>query len=512
MQLALPLDTSLYLDPNDNMFGFLEAVEGVDFSKYVKSIRSNNTHSHDKGMLLKTLLFAFSEGHRTLSEIEQLCKTDIRYIYLSNEERPSKMAFQRLTADLTASIDQVFFDISSHIAKDLMLCDMDVQYVDGTKIEANAHKNSFVYKKRILNAQDRLFFNISEEILQLNEQFGYSYPIEGFYDSQSIGYICQYLMEVMIQQNIELHYGKGQRKNDIQRYYDQFMVYYEKTMEYEYWLDILGERNSCSKVDFDATFMATKWDYYNQSGITRPCYNCQIGVSDSIIVNADVFQNPGDTVTWEQFMERHASYYGEYPKKPVADAGYGGYDNYLFNISHGIDLVQKYNMYGKENDKKFQKKKFNSYNWKKNEDGFKVCPNGRVFDQYERDSITYSRKNNPMISQLYSEKNHCEGCPFKEQCTKSEYKTIGKNVVQEELQASVNKNLGTEEGRRLKRQRSIQVEGAFGVIKQDFKFTRFTRRGMKNVKMEFLLVCLGYNLRKYYIYRNQNKQNNKILN
>lgn len=50
-------------------------------------------------------------------------------------------------------------------------------------------------------------------------------------------------------------------------------------------------------------------------------------------------------------------------------------------------------------------------------------------------------------------------------------------------------------------ERSIQVEGAFGVIKQDMGFTRFTRKGMKSVKMEFLLVCIGYNLRKYHLYR-----------
>ena len=61
------------------------------------------------------------------------------------------MAFQRLTTELTDCIDDIFFDISHYIAKDLMLCDMDVQYIDGTKIEANAHKNSFVYKARILN-------------------------------------------------------------------------------------------------------------------------------------------------------------------------------------------------------------------------------------------------------------------------------------------------------------------------------------------------------------------------
>lgn len=104
-------------------------------------------------------------------------------------------------------------------------------------------------------------------------------------------------MEIMVKSNIEIKYGTGQRKSEIQREYDTFLGYYEKLMEYEYWLSIMEERNSCSKVDFDATFMETKWDYYNQSGITRPCYNCQIAVSDGIIVNSNVYQSPGDTMT-----------------------------------------------------------------------------------------------------------------------------------------------------------------------------------------------------------------------
>ena len=115
-----------------------------------------------------------------------------------------------------------------------------------------------------------------------------------------------------------------------------------------------------------------------------------------------------------------------------------------------------------------------------------------------------------MITQLYSEKEHCEGCKNIKECTKGKYRNVGKNIVMEEFQREVDKNFSTEEGKEMKKQRSIQVEGAFGVIKQDFKFTRFTRRGMKNIKMEFLLVCLGYNLKKYHIFRQkQNGQNLK---
>lgn len=80
----------------------------------------------------------------------------------------------------------------------------------------------------------------------------------------------------------------------------------------------------------------------------------------------------------------------------------------------------------------------------------------------------------------------------------------------EQFYEEVDKNLATETGKELKKQRSIQAKGVFGVIKQDMGFTRFTRRGMENVKMEFLLVCIGYNFRKYHKYRLRNEKERKL--
>lgn len=71
-------------------------------------------------------------------------------------------------------------------------------------------------------------------------------------------------------------------------------------------------------------------------------------------------------------------------------------------------------------------------------------------------------------------------------------------------------NLSSEFGKELKKQRSIQAEGALGVIKEDMNFTRFTRRGLSNAKMEFLLVCLGYNFKKYHKNRIREKKKQLI--
>ena len=65
-------------------------------------------------------------------------------------------------------------------------------------------------------------------------------------------------------------------------------------------------------------------------------------------------------------------------------------------------------------------------------------------------------------------------------------------------------NLLSIEGIEMRVNRSSQVEGAFGVIKQDFQYERFRRRSLPKVSLEFMLVCLGYNIRKLFKYYDGN--------
>ena len=58
--------------------------------------------------------------------------------------------------------------------------------------------------------------------------------------------------------------------------------------------------------------------------------------------------------------------------------------------------------------------------------------------------------------------------------------------------------------------RSIQVEGAFGVLKQDYGFRRFLMRGNKNVKTEFLLLSFGYNINKLHNKRQQKRAGQQL--
>ncbi len=58
------------------------------------------------------------------------------------------------------------------------------------------------------------------------------------------------------------------------------------------------------------------------------------------------------------------------------------------------------------------------------------------------------------------------------------------------------RNIISKEGTKLRVNRSIQVEGVFGILKQDFRFKRFLMRGKRNVETQFFLLAFAFNVEK----------------
>lgn len=187
-QLSLPLDLEIKINPDDEVVSFLKALEGVNLYKYLKRKERRGRKGYDNVMLLKVVLFARMIGECNLRHLESLCRHDIRFMYIMNEETPSFMTFERLLNDyLIHDIDDIYFAITNHICT-LMGVDKSIQHIDGTKIEANANKYSFVYKTRILNARMKLFSKVTHTIIEMNMERGFDFSYHYFYCAQEIGY------------------------------------------------------------------------------------------------------------------------------------------------------------------------------------------------------------------------------------------------------------------------------------------------------------------------------------
>lgn len=503
-QGRLPVYIADILDICDPVLTFDQIMEEIKVEQYLKP-DSNPWHlgrpRFNRVNMLKTVLFGFMDiGYASLRDLQKQCKINIRYMYLMEYEQPSYRAFSYfINEEIEGSIEKIFQAVMDYIVR-MDHVDLQHLYIDGSKFEANANKYTWVWKKATEKSRYRLFEKINRELEQINEELaaiGFKVETNPEYTPDSLkGILNRYAYVVKIKPDTFVH-GKGKRKSAQQRHYETLEAYLRKLREYVRQIKICGpDRNSYSKTDPDATFMRIKKDYMGNDQLL-PAYNIQIGVADEYIVVADVYQHRSDMDCFVPIIEKFKELYGHYPKYPVADAGYGSYNNYLYCQDHGMEKYMKFPMYKKETtDKKYRDDPFRAVNFQTDQDGNLICPNKRKFKFAYRAPVKgnqYGRQ-----EEIYRCED-CSNCPYADKCKKTDKeRTIRLNQELTSMHKEVLDNLESIHGALLRMNRSIQAEGSFGVMKYDRWYKRIVRKGLKWVKLELLLVSLGHNLYKFH--------------
>lgn len=508
-QLKLPLEIEKIIDISDPVYTFCEVMDHIDLSRYfVEKDYKTGRPRCDAQRLLKVILFAFMEnGINSLRDIEKLCRTDIRFMYLLDGMRsPSFATFGNFIRDeLTTTIEQIFNDINSYIF-DKEAVDLNHTYIDGTKLEANANRYTWVWKKSCVKNTSKVFEKISMLIEEMNsEVLGYLGVKFETRDEYAIDYVEDLLNKYKELTNLDINSfvsGKGKHKTTYQRQYQKLEEYVARLKNYAKHIEICGDsRNSYAKTDHDATFMRVKRDYMGNDQLL-PAYNVQAAVCDEYIAVIDAKPYASDMECFIPLMEKFNSTYGRYPKYPVADAGYGSFNNYIYCEEHGMEKYMKFTMFEKETKSdKYRNNPYRATNFKRDEEGNLICPNGKKFLFKMNKHIKGNKYGR--TEEIYECEN-CEGCPNRSECCKGKgNRTIRMNQELSSFHEEVIHNLESIHGALLCMNRSIQSEGTFGVIKWDRSYKRLFRRGKENVLLELTLISCGFNLYKYHNKKNR---------
>ena len=423
-QLKLPLDIEKLIDISDPVYTFCEVMDHIDLSKYfVEKGYKTGRPRCDEQKLLKVILFAFMEhGISSLREIEKLCRNDIRYMYLLDDRKaPSFATFGNLIRnELTDSIEQIFIDVNSYIFEKNHV-DLEHTYLDGTKMEANANRYTWVWKKSCLRNRDKVFEKLSALIDSMNtgvlNYLGIKLEKRNEYAIDYVGELLESYKTAAALDTAKFVSGIGHRKSMEQRQYQEMQDYLERLKSYAKHIEVCGgERNSYSKTDHDATFMRIKRDYMGNDQLL-PAYNLQVAICDEYIAVVDVKPYASDMECFVPLMEKFNRIYGHYPQYPVADAGYGSYNNYLYCEEHGMEKFMKFTMFKKEiTDKKYHNDPYRAINFQRDGSGDLICPNGKKFI-FKYNKPIYRNKYG-RTEEIY-ECESCEGCPHKTACCKS---------------------------------------------------------------------------------------------
>ena len=505
-QLKLPLEIEKLIDVADPVYTFCEVMDCIDLTKYFADDKDCKTGRPrcDAQKLLKVILFAFMEnGISSLRDIEKLCRNDIRFLYLlDGMKAPSFATFGNFIRDeLTTSVEEIFKDINHYIFNKENV-DLEHAYIDGTKLEANANRYTWVWKKSCVKNRGKVFEKVTTLIETMNtEVLGYLGLRFETREEYAIDYLESLLEQYCQITGLDIHTfssGKGHRKSIHQRHYQELEEYISRLKAYAEHIEICGDaRNSYAKTDHDATFMRIKKDYMGNDQLL-PAYNVQAVICDEYIAVMDAKPYASDQECFVPLMEKFKEAYGHYPKYPVADAGYGSYNNYLYCEEHGMEKYMKFTMFEKETkDVKYRNNPYRAVNFRRDKEGTLICPNDKKFIfKYNR----HVRGNKYGRCEEVYECENCEGCPYKADCCKSASKNRSINLNREltAFHEEVISNLSSIHGALLCMNRSIQSEGTFGIIKWDRSYKRLLRRGKENVLLELTLISCGYNLYKYH--------------
>lgn len=509
-QLKLPLEIEKIIEISDPVYSFSEIVDSIDLTSYfVEEGYKTGRPRYSRTKMLKIVLFSFMEnGYLSLRGIEKSCKTDIRYMYLLDDMKaPTFVTIGNfIREELIHSIENIFVAINKVIFEKEKV-DLTHTYIDGTKIEANANKYTWVWKKSCITNRNKVFNKISEVIDKINKEdlvgFGLKFEKREEYAIEYLEEIVKKYVELL---NIDVStfvQGKGKRKTSHQKNYEILGEYKERLKQYAKHIDICGEkRGSYSKTDKDATFMRIKRDYMGNDQLL-PAYNMQVAVCDEYIAVVDVKQYAADTDCFIPLMEKFNKQYEKYPKYPVADAGYGSYNNYIYCEHHGMEKFMKFTMYEKETkDEKYRENPYRAINFSKDEKGNLVCPKGRTFTYKYSQHV---KGNNYGRTEEIYECENCARCEYKEKCCPKakNNRKIKLNQELTDMHEEVLRNLSSIHGALLCMNRSIQAEGTYGIIKWDKSYKRLHRKGIESVILELTLISCGFNLYKYH---NKNKR------
>lgn len=354
-------------------------IDQLDLSKFHKLYHGIGRCAYHPRMMLKVVVYAYMNNIYSCRKIERLLHRDIHFIWLSGYEKPDFITINRFRNRVKDEINDIFTQIV------LLLCargfvSLDVEYVDGTKIESKANKYTFVWRKTVERNRAKLL----EKIKALLEQVDEAIAQDKCNVDERMEFTPTQLSEMSAELNTALSSlsvttdkKEKERRKKLQKTAKELEKHSKKLSEYNQHLDTLGERNSYSKTDKDATFMRMKEDAMN-NGQTKPGYNLQIGTEGQFITDFALFPNPTDTLTYIPFMESFKNRYEALPSTEIADSGYGSEENYRFLEEHGIEAFVKYNRFHIEQRPRYVQDPFRSENFYYNEkEDYCVCPMGQ---------------------------------------------------------------------------------------------------------------------------------------
>ncbi|GAA0405185.1 IS1182 family transposase [Paenibacillus motobuensis] len=425
-----------------------EMIEAIPDEQLFAHYTGGGRSSYHPKMMLKVILYGYSQKVYSCRGIEKQLRENLPAMWLAAMQQPD---FRDVR--MKAFMDELFETMIRKLIADHYIT-MENYFLDGTKIEADANKYSFVWKKSTLHFEEKEKVQATlAHIHTLTQQEAgecmAAAPDELPARLEEAAAILEEKVEDFTEQIAQANDSEARKalrkersalKQPLKQIREDFLP---RLAKYKQQKARFGDRNSYSKTDPDATFMRMKEDHM-KNGQLKPGYNVQMATENQFVLFYSIHQRPTDTRSFIPHMERLAASSLPMPQTVIADAGYGSEENYLYAMGEEkesrFDFLIPYGSYMKEKTRRYKKDIRHASNWmyEERDDRF-ICPNGR----YVRFKKYQTKKNASGWEQSFKiyECEDCSDCPFKASCTKAKgNRQVHWNTIWEELIAKAKKS------------------------------------------------------------------------
>ena len=490
--LLLPPSLEELIDPNHPVRVVNQVVDNLNLDPILTKYDGGGCPAYHPRLMLKVLVYGYMTNRYSSRKIEEALQQNIHFMWLSGMSYPDHNTINRFRSDRLKDMLKEVFSQVVHLLIDHGHITLKEAYLDGTKIEANANRYTFVWGKALkynrerikgqLEALWRYAEQVAKEELEHNEPESFE-EIDAEKVTKAIEKIDQALSGKEVDKKVKqkLNYAKKRWPESLKKYEK-----YEQQM---------GQRNSLSKTDPDATFMRMKEDHM-LNGQLKPGYNWQVSTQNQYILGYTLHQNPTDVRTLTTHMESMKDTLGQLPDRVVADAGYGSEENYKYLEENDVEAYIKHSTFHKEGSKKWKDNPqyVDNLHYNKEKDCY-YCPMGQPMTFIGKSR--YRNKNGYWIHKKAYKAQRCEGCPMRGIC----HKRKGERIIEvapgwNQYRAISKERLNSELGKYYRSKRPTEVEPVFGMVKSNRGYRRFLLRGLEKVEIEAGLLSLAHNLLK----------------
>jgi transposase len=293
-QLFLPMDLEDDIPENHLVRIVNAAVNRISDNVFAAAYPGGGRDSYHPKMLTKVIIYAYTQRIYSSRQIAKAVRENVMFMWIAGRQRPDFRTINRFRSErMKTVLESVFTAVLQFLAQENYV-KLEHYFVDGTKIEANANRYTFVWGKAVVKQKAKLQEKVQTLFATIEESERQEEQEHGGRDLPELGETAQItgekLKEAVKQLEAELQEKPKDKplKKAVRMLRKDLLPRLQK---YETQQEILGERNSFSKTDPDATFMRMKEDHM-RNGQLKSGYNVQIGTENQFIVGYSLHQRP----------------------------------------------------------------------------------------------------------------------------------------------------------------------------------------------------------------------------